>query len=133
MDDPLLPRVQSLLLADHVWIGQGKTYILGSFTNMWFKEFPSRYGPEMWVYGVVDNVRRDVKVDANLHCFEHEKVKCRIQFGFTKLDDPLEAKSFCFPIPPGMLPIEHPGLYAIDLDVEGVTIGSVRFSVNHRP
>lgn len=130
--ESLLPKVQTLLLADHVWQGQGKTNILGIFDGMFFSQFPAKYGHELCLFGVLDNVRRDIDVEVRLQCFQHDKAKWAAPFKLKKAADPLKSNYLILRFAAGAIPIEHPGEYAFDVVVDGVTIGTSRFRVVHR-
>jgi hypothetical protein len=129
---PLFPKVQSLLIADHVWNGQGRTCIAGAFTRIFGPKFPLQYGNEIDIFATLTNVREDTDVGAQIRCLHCNKpIAATLEpLKIFKPEDPNQSVPFILGLPAGAVTFSHPGPHALELTVHGKTIGIYRFRVD---
>jgi hypothetical protein len=139
-ESPLLPKVQSLLLADHIWHGQGKSYIVGAFAVIHSRTFPFTYPHEIAIYATLTNIREDAEVALQITCLCHDSPllgepqpdappRAGIHYNIPKSADPNGVHMITLSIPAGAMRFTHAGAYVVELTVRGIAVGEYRFNV----
>lgn len=124
----LLPRLQALVLADHIYqdAATGKKVVAGTFNRLWAETFPTQFGRPTFAYVSLTEIRG--KVTVSLRYVDNQDLSVLME---TKLaiegDDPLETLEVGIPVPG--FPMPHPGSYSFELHANGEKLGSMRVNV----
>lgn len=127
----LLPRLQALVLADHIYedASTGKKVVAGTFNRLWADTFPSQFGRPTWAYVSLTDIRG--KVSVALRYVDNQDLSVLME---TSLEiegkDPLETLEVGIPVPG--FPMPHPGSYSFELHANGQRLGSMRVNVSQR-
>lgn len=129
MPQDMPPKLQALVLADHVYIDaqSGKKIIAGTFNTLRAKKIPSIFGQATQafvsvtnIHGAIEFVLRYVDLEDNSVLFESQPIK-------VDCDNPLSTVDFVVPLPP--LPMPHEGVFAFEVYSGAHLLGWLRLTV----
>ncbi|MEW6072920.1 MAG: hypothetical protein AB1726_10070 [Planctomycetota bacterium] len=125
----LQPRLQALILADHVYADAqtGKKVIAGTFNRLLAGSFPTQFSRSTFAYISITDVRG--KVSLELRYVDNQNLAVLLRAAPLEVEgnDPLATMEFVMAIPP--FPMPHPGSYSFELHANGEKLGSVRVQV----
>jgi hypothetical protein len=122
------PVLQAILLADYVYTDQltQKKVIAGTFNQIQFSEFPASVS--VCVYAAITNLQGDFTVTFRYSDLDTNEALLTLAGSSTiRSDDRLAVFEFVCYVP--QMPAPHPGLYAMELLVDGELVGQSRIRV----
>lgn len=124
----VLPILQALVLADHVYIDQktGKKVIAGTFNHFVADEFPTAITRPKFAFLSLTDIRGKIAVALELLDLSSDHVVLRIEGLEVEANDPLETVEMVVEIP--QIPLPHAGVYAFEAKVDDAVIGSLRIA-----
>ncbi len=127
------PRVQALVLADHVYSDETskKKVISGTFNAMQAKSFPSHLPRPTWAYISLTEIRNALDLELRYVDLTENTVlmKMGLRVSMEKYD-PIVSLEMLVEIPP--LPMPQAGAYLLELVHDEIGIGSMRVTVSQR-
>jgi hypothetical protein len=126
---PVLPVVQALLLADHVYEDgvTGKKVIAGTFDCLYAKEFPTHFYSVTNAYVCITEVRGEVPLILRYVDLATNEVLMECGPITISSDDPLASIDFAVQVPP--IPMPHEGVFAFELHAFNELLGCLRITV----
>jgi len=123
------PRLQALILADHVYSDAqtGKKVVAGTFNRLWAGSFPTQFSRNTFAYISITDIRNRVSLELRYVDNKDLSVLLRAEPLEVEGTDPLATLEFAMAIPP--FPMPHPGSYSFELHANGEKLGSVRVLV----
>ncbi|MCH7812621.1 MAG: hypothetical protein IID40_01240 [Planctomycetes bacterium] len=123
------PKLQALVLADHVYIDaqSGKKIIAGTFNTLRPKEIPSVSGQAAQAFVSVTNIHGALELVLRYVDLEDNRVLCESQPIKVVCDNPLSTVDLVVPLPP--LPMPHEGVFAFEVYTGSHLLGSLRVTV----
>lgn len=126
---PAEVRLQSLLLADHIYRDQssGKYVIAGTFYQLNVAAFPITFARTIGVFVSLSGLKGKTGIDLEFVDTSNGEVLMRTQSLEVSCDDPDLPVEFAVEVPP--LPLPHAGRYLFRLAADGAVVGTVAVSV----
>jgi hypothetical protein len=123
------PTVQALLLADHVYADAltQKKIIAGTFNQLSSSAFPTVLQQITWAYAALTGVRGRHTVVLRYSDLGSGEALIESSALTIEGNDPLRLNELVVQVPP--LPMPHPGVYAVELLVDGEMLSSLRVVV----
>ena len=128
------PRLQALLLAEHVYTdaSTGKRIIAGTFNSIAVAEFPTYVALPAYAYISVTDVRTG-KADLVLRFISNEDLSVLMELGPlpVRVKDIHETIEIGIPIPG--FPLPNAGIYDFELHADGERLGCLRITATLPP
>ena len=130
---PPQPRLQALVLADHVYSDAqtGKKVIAGTYNTLWSRNFPGLLAQQSFAYVSLTDLRGRISLEIRYVDNTDLSVLIRSEPIVVESDSPLETLEIAIAIPP--LPMPHAGTYSFELHANNERLGAVRVSANQLP
>lgn len=127
---PHRPRLQALLLADHVYKDQatGKFVLAGTFRQLWASQFPTHFSQRIHAFVSLTDLRGRSSI--RLRYVDSADLAVLLETPPLEIEceDPLETLEFAVEIPG--FPMPHPGAYTFELHADGDLLGSLRVTAS---
>ena len=126
---PLKPILQSLVLADEIYVDERtkKKVIAGTFNQLWTQKFPAAFSRTTKAYLALTNCRGVQKLKIRYVDLQDESVLTETSEIKITSNDPLQVQELIMEVPP--FPMPHEGRYAFEVYVDGDRLGCVRINV----
>jgi len=124
------PTVNTIIVADHIWRGQGKTHIIGIFDELRVPQLNPTYSQEICIYIAVADVASDTTAKLSITHLESDHSVFIHDVPVPK-SEKLSQSHLIIPVPENTLDFPFEGIYAIDICFEDIAIKTLRINVLH--
>ncbi|MEJ7592270.1 MAG: hypothetical protein WKF77_12030 [Planctomycetaceae bacterium] len=124
------PTDNTIIVAGHIWRGQGKTHIIGIFDELRVPQLNPRYSQEMCIYIAVADVASDTTAKLSITHLESDQSVFIHDIPVPK-SEKLSQSHLIIPVPENTLDLPFQGIYAIDICFENIAIKTLRINVSH--
>jgi len=124
------PTVNTIIVADHIWRGQGKTNILGIFDELRVPQLNPTYAQEICIYIAVADVASDTTARLSITHLESDHTVFIHDVPVPK-SEKLSKSHLIIPVAENTLDFPFEGVYAIDICFEDIAIKTLRINVLH--
>ncbi len=127
---PTTPSVNTIIVADHIWRGQGKTNIIGIFDLLRVPQLNPTYTQEIGIYIAVADVVCDTTAKLSITHLESDHTVFIHDVPVPK-SEKLAQSHLIIPVPENTLNFPYEGVYAIDICFEDIAVKTLRINVVH--
>ena len=124
------PTVNTIIVADHIWRGQGKTNIIGIFDVLSVPQLNPTYAQEICIYIAVADVASDTTAKLSITHLESDHSVFVHDVPVSK-SEKLSQSHLIIPVPENTLDFPYEGIYAIDICFEDIAVKTLRINVLH--
>jgi len=122
------PTVNTIIVADHIWRGQGKTHIIGIFDELRVPQLNPTYSQEICIYIAVADVASDTTAKLSITHLESDHSVFIHDVPVPK-SEKLSQSHLIIPVPENTLDFPYEGVYAIDMCFDEIAIKTLRINV----
>lgn len=124
------PKLQALILADHVYIDRAsnKHVIAGTFNELIAQQLPHYFERRAYAYISITGLRGPVDLELKYVDLQDLRVLMATEPATVDVDDPHRTAEFVVEVP--TFPMPHRGAYEFQMYANGDLLGSVRITVS---
>ena len=127
------PVLQAIVLADHIHVDQmsSKTYILGTFNQIFAKAFPSKLSEPIWLFISLTEVTGQVSIKVQFRNLANYRIVRSTTVNVESPNKPRDTLDLRVRLRD--VPLPEAGLFAFEVVCEEELLGSLRVRVEEIP